>query len=71
MCKNIDPETETGNNIEVEDATAELENSHNTSDMSLPVDIDFSEQNSIIEQQQLQQEEEEQQHQKQSLLDDK
>jgi hypothetical protein len=58
-CKNIDAETETGNNIEVEDATAELDNSRNTSDMSLPVDIEFSEQDLIIEQQQLQQEEEE------------
>lgn len=68
--KSTDPETETGNNIQVEDATAELDNSHNTSDVSLPpVDIDFSEQEPFIEQQQqqeqLQQEEEEQQHQHQ------
>lgn len=64
--KSTDPETETGNNIQVEDATAERDNSHNSSDMSLPVEIDFSEQEPIIEQQQ-QLAEEEQQHQHQQL----
>ncbi|KAJ4803319.1 Myb/SANT-like DNA-binding domain protein [Rhynchospora pubera] len=65
--KKTDPETECGNNFQVENAIAELENSHNTSELSLPVDIDFSEQEPLTEQEQQQQQEEEQQRQQQQL----
>ncbi|KAJ4774295.1 Myb/SANT-like DNA-binding domain protein [Rhynchospora pubera] len=74
LCKKSDPEPESGYTFQLENANAEQDNSQNTSEISLPVEIDFSEQEPFVEQepsteqeQQQHQQEEEQQNQQQKL----
>ncbi|KAJ4803321.1 Myb/SANT-like DNA-binding domain protein [Rhynchospora pubera] len=74
LRKKSDPEPESGYTFQLENANAEQDNSQNTSEISLPVEIDFSEQEPFVEQepsteqeQQQHQQEEEQQNQQQKL----
>ncbi|KAJ3690126.1 hypothetical protein LUZ61_019290 [Rhynchospora tenuis] len=73
LRKKSDPEPESGYNFQLENDNAEQDNSQNTSEISLPVEIDFSEQEPFVEQEpstepeQQQQQEEEQQNQHQQL----